>query len=479
MNETELQQKTRHAFAWNIIDRIGAQLFAAAIGIALARLLGAAEYGLIGALAIFTALSSALTDSGFSYALVRKPHVDADDYDTVFYYNIAIAIVLYGAGYACAPLIASFFDQPQLVTVSRVFFGVFILNALCMIPNAKLVKEIDFRKITLINLAALVVSGTAALIVALTGGGVWALVTQTLTQSFVKMVLQWAWGKWRPRLRFSVKSFKEMFAFGSNLLIANVLNVLFLNLYSTIIGRIYSNRELGYYTQAGKWSDMGVNAINGVIQNSTYTIFSNLQDDRARLLRSYRKTIQLTAFVAFPVLIGLAFMSKPFILILLGEKWAQSVPLFSLLVIAGIFTILTTVNGNFIRIEGNSRLVLWLELFKMALFAVVLFLTRHLPIVELLWGMVATRAIVYIVSIVSIGRRVGYPWHMQLRDILPSCAISLLMVCFAYPVSLFVSNMYLLAATQTAVCIAFYWIVNRYVQLPILNEVVRNLKNLR
>ena len=149
MNETELQQKTRHAFVWNIIDRIGAQLIAVAISIALARLLGAAEYGLIGALAIFTALSSALTDSGFSYALVRKTDITDDDYNTVFYYNLAIAVILYAAGYAGAPLIARFFGEPLLVPVSRVLFIVFILNALCLIQNAKLVKEIDFKKITL------------------------------------------------------------------------------------------------------------------------------------------------------------------------------------------------------------------------------------------------------------------------------------------------------------------------------------------
>ena len=476
MNETELQQKTRQAFVWNIVDRIGAQLIAVAISIALARLLGAAEYGLIGALAIFTALSSALTDSGFSYALVRKTDITDDDYNTVFYYNLVIALILYAAGYACAPLIARFFGEPLLIPVSRVLFIVFILNALCLIQNAKFVKEIDFKKITLINIIAIVTSGIAALAIALAGGGVWALVAQTVTQSLVKTILQWILGKWRPRLVFSTKSFKEMFAFGSNLMIANVLNVLFLNLYSAIIGRIYSNRDLGYYTQADKWSNMGITAISGVIQNSTYTIFSKLQHDKTRLLRSYRKTMQLTAFIAFPTLIGLAFMARPFVLILLGDKWAASIPMFSLLLIAGIFSILSTVNGNYIRIAGNSRTVLRLEIFKIILFVIVLARTWHLPIIQLMWGMVATRALVYVASIIFIGRQVGYPWHQQLHDIMPSCGISLLMICFAYPVSFFVDNIYLLFILQASICILFYWIVNRHIQLPILNEVIQNIK---
>ena len=478
MEEKELQQKTRSAFLWNLLDRVGTQLIAVIIGIALARMLGAAEYGLTGALAIFIALSSTLTDSGFSYALVRKKDISEADYNTVFYYNLVVALILYVSGYLSAPFIAAFFNQPILSSVARTLFIVFIFNALCLIQNAKMVKEIDFHKITSINLAAITVSGITALYLAYKGYGVWALVAQTVTQSFVKMLLQWIWGGWRPRLIFSRHSFKEMFAFGSNLMLANLLNVLFLNIYSAIIGRLYSSRDLGYYTQAGKWSDMSITTLYSVIQNSTFTIFSTIQHDKQRLLRSYRKTMQLTAFIAFPVLTGLMLTARPFILIFLGEKWAPSIPMFSLLLLAGIFTVLTTVNGNFIRIEGNSRLVLRLEIFKILLFIVILACTWKLPIIRLLWGMVITRAIVYIISIVTIGKSVGYPWHRQLYDILPSCAISLLMICFAYPAVFFISNIYLLFGVQFTLCLLFYWIVNRYIQSSILGEVVRYIKNI-
>ncbi len=476
MEELELQRKTRSAFIWNLLDRVGAQLIAAVVGIALARILGIAEYGLIGALAIFTALSSALTDSGFSYALVRKPHVTDQDYNTVFYYNLAVAILLYIIGYASAPAIASFFGEPLLVPVARVLFVVFIFNALCLIQNAKLVKEIDFRKVTIINLTAISASGIVALAMAYTGYGVWALVAQIVLQSFIKTVLQWIWGGWRPRAVFSTKSFREMFAFGSNLMIANVLNVLFLNLYSAIIGRIYSNRDLGLYTQAGKWSDMGITTLYGVIQNSTFTIFSNIQHDKERLLRSYRKTMRLTAFVTFPTLLGLMLTARPFILIFLGEKWSEAIPIFTLLLFAGIFTVLTAINGNFIRIEGNTRLVLRLELLKIALFVAVLALTWQLPIIQLLWGMVATRAIVYVVHIVFIGKQVGYPWYKQLQDILPSCGISLMMICFAYPVTFFVTNIYLLFIMQIAICVVFYLCVNYYTRSTTFHEVLNGLK---
>lgn len=476
MDEKELQQKTRSAFLWNLIDRVGTQLIAVITGIVLARMLGAAEYGLTGALAIFIALSSTLTDSGFSYALVRKKEISEADYNTVFYYNLLIALTLYIIGYITAPSIAAFFNQPILVSIARVLFVVFIFNALCLIQNAKMVKEINFRKVASINLTAIAISGITAIFLAYKGYGVWALVAQTVTQSFVKMLMQWFWGGWRPQLIFSRKSFKEMFSFGSNLMIANLINVLFLNIYSAIIGRLYTNRDLGYYTQAGKWSDITITTLYSIIQNSTYTIFSTIQHDRERLLRSYRKTMQLTAFISFPVLMGLMLTARPFILIFLGEKWAQSIPMFNLLLLAGIFTVLTTVNGNFIRIEGNSRLVLRLEIFKIVLFFIVLISTWKLPIIQLLWGMVVTRAIVYVISIISIGKRVGYPWHRQLCDILPSCAIGSLMVCFAYPASFFISNIYLLFAVQILICFIFYWLTNKYLQSEILGEIIRFIK---
>lgn len=478
LEEKEFQRKTRSAFVWNMIDRIGSQLISATIGIALARMLGAAEYGLTGALAIFIALSQSITDSGFSAALVRKQKISEADYNTVFYYNLFISILLYIIGYLGAPTIAQFFNEPVLIPISRVLFIVFIFNALCLIQNAKMVKEIDFRKVATINVCAIVISGVIALIMATNGYGVWALVAQITIQAFIKMVMQWVWGGWRPRAIFSWQSFKELFAFSSNILLANILNVLFLNIYSAIIGRLYSSRDLGYYSQANKWSDMGVTTLYGIIQNSTYTLFSAIQDDRERLLRSYRKTMKLTAFITFPALLALALTARPFILILLGDKWETSIPMFSLLLIAGIFTVLTTLNGNYIRIEGTSSLILRLEIFKVILFTIVLALTWHLPILQLLWGLVATRAIVYLVSIVFIGRRIGYSWHQQILDIMPSCATALLMVCFAYPVQLFIDNIYLLFVVQIGICIAFYLIINRYIQNDILNELIFNIKKI-
>ena len=476
LEEKEFRKKSRSAFVWNMVDRVGSQLMSAIIGITLARLLGAAEYGLTGALAIFIALSQALTDSGFSAALVRKQHITEADYNTVFYYNLFISVALYIAGYFAAPVIAQFFGEPILVPVARVLFTVFIFNALCLIQNAKMVKEINFRKVATINVCAIIISGAVALIMAVNGCGVWALVAQLTIQAFVKMIMQWVWGGWKPQAIFSWQSFRELFAFSSNIMLANVLNVLFLNIYSAIIGRLYSSRELGYYSQANKWSDMGVTTLYGIILNSTYTLFSAIQNDPDRLLRSYRKSMKLTAFITFPTLLGLSLAARPFILILLGDKWETSIPMFSLLLIAGIFTVLTSLNGNFIRIEGSSGLALRLEIFKVALFAAVLAFTWHLPIIQLLWGMVATRAIVYIVSIITIGRRIGYAWHQQIIDIMPSCATALLMVCFAYPIQLFISNIYLLFFTQLVVCLVFYLAINRYIQSDILNELIGAIK---
>lgn len=475
LEEKEFEKKTRNAFLWNMLDRVGLQLISVVVGIILARKLGATEFGLTGALTIFIALAQSLADSGFSTALVRKQHITEADYNTVFYYNIVIALAMYAAGYFAAPFIAQFFNEPVLTPIARVLFVVFIFNALCIIQNAKMVKEIDFGKVATINLSAVTLSGIIALVMAFAGYGVWALVAQVVLQSFVKMIMQWLWGGWRPQLLFSWQSFKELFSFSSNIMIANLLNIFFLNIYSAIIGRLYNSRELGYYTQANKWSEMGITTLYGIIQNSTYTLFSAIQDDKERLIRSYRKVMQLTAFITFPTLLFLALTARPFILIFLGDKWEASIPMFIALLIAGIFTALTTINGNYIRIEGSSRLILQLEIFKIILFIIVLAFTWQLPLIQLLWGMVFTRFIVYIVSIVTIGRRVGYSWDQQLRDIMPSCAIALLMVCFAYPAQFFIDNIYLLFAVQFTISILFFITVSRRLQGELLRELKSQL----
>lgn len=475
LEEKEFEKKTRNAFLWNMLDRVGLQLISVVVGIILAHKLGATEFGLTGALTIFIALAQSLADSGFSTALVRKQHITEADYNTVFYYNIVIALAMYAAGYFAAPFIAQFFNEPVLTPIARVLFVVFIFNALCIIQNAKMVKEIDFGKVATINLSAVTLSGIIALAMAFAGYGVWALVAQVVLQSFVKMIMQWLWGGWRPQLLFSWQSFKELFSFSSNIMIANLLNIFFLNIYSAIIGRLYNSRELGYYTQANKWSEMGITTLYGIIQNSTYTLFSAIQDDKERLIRSYRKVMQLTAFITFPTLLFLALTARPFILIFLGDKWEASIPMFIALLIAGIFTALTTINGNYIRIEGSSRLILQLEIFKIILFIIVLAFTWQLPLIQLLWGMVFTRFIVYIVSIVTIGRRVGYSWDQQLRDIMPSCAIALLMVCFAYPAQFFIDNIYLLFAVQFTISILFFITMSRRLQGELLRELKSQL----
>lgn len=458
----DLEKTTRNAIIWNALDKVSNQVISIVIGIILARILNSSDYGLIGMLAIFVAIANSCIDSGFSSALVRKQNPTEADYNTVFYCNLLISFIIYIFLFLGAPNIASFFDQPILIPLSRSLFCIFLINALGLIQTAHLVKEIQFRKVTIINFLSLFISGLTALYYALHNYGAWALVAQMLSQSVSRTILLWIIGKWHPKAVFSIKSFRELFAFGSNILLANILNSIFLNIYSAFIGRLYGKTSLGFYTQASKWADMGISTLYGTIQNATYTVFSAIQNEKERLVKAYRDTMKLTAFITFPSLLCFILISKPFVLIFLSEKWTESIIYLQLLCAAGIFTVFTTINGNYIKISGHSHLVLRLEVIKIGLIFITIFLTWHMGMLHMVISLVIVRIIVYILSIIIIGEKVDYPWYTQLKDIFPYLSIGIILFLTSLSFTIFISNIYFLGIIQIGFFFTSYYSIFRY-----------------
>ena len=474
--ESPLKVKTQHALLWNALDKVVLQLVSLAINLILAReLLDDTDYGLWGMLAIFVAIANAMTDCGLSSALIRKSVISEKDYNTAFYFNLASSLLLYGILYAAAPAIARFYDEPVLVPLSRVLFLVPILNAVGLVQSTQLAKQIRFSRLTLVNMGSLLFSGVAAIATALYGYGVWALIIQQVVLAGSKSLLLWMLNRWRPKWQFSTESFKEMFFFGTNLTLSGILNVVFLNIYSSFLGKLYKE-DVGFYAQAVRWSDMAVFSLAGTIQTATYPVFSAVQTDTQRLLRAYRKTMRFTAFVSLPALLGLVLVSRPLLLCLLTDKWAASIPYMQLLCLAGIFTVFTQVNHNFLKIAGNSRMLLLLEIGKMALVGIVFLLTWHLSPVAIVAGQVLVRVVVYFSNAYFIGRVVGYGWWMQCRDVFPYAAISGAMVVVGYVAGLLVQNIYGQLFLQIAICALFYLGVNKWLHSKILSEVLQRLK---
>lgn len=472
-----LKTTTRNALLWNIVDKVATQVVSIVVTYALALLLEPSDFGLMGMLALFIAVSNTLTDSGFSAALIRKEHLDDSDCNTAFYFNLAVSVGLYIVLFAFVPIIARYYEQPSLIALGRVIFLSLVVNALGLIQSAQMTRQIRFKLLTNINVAALSLSGVAALISAFCGFGVWALAVQLLTQNIVRTGALWYWGDWHPRLCFSRRSFSELFQFGFHLTVAGVLNAVFLNIYTFFIGKLFGEKTLGYYTQAGKWSDMGIASIYGSVQNATYPVFSKIQHEKERLIRAYRKTVRLTAFITLPALLGIALISRPSIQLLFADgKWNPSVIYMQLLSIAGIFTVFTAINTNFIKVAGDTRTLLRLEYVKMGIVILVFVLTCRYSLPIIVAGQVFVRALVLLLNMIVIGRLVGYSWWLQIRDIAPYAVIGLGMFGGGYLFRFVTSQPLLLIVLQIAFCVLFYYGMNRWLHSRIQEEVLQAFK---
>lgn len=449
MTEASLKHKTIGALLWNLLDRTGQQVLLFIVGILVANILSVEDYALMGMLAIFTALATILIDSGFSVALIQRKEVTDIEYNSVFWFNLLTGCLLYGILVGISPLIARFFHQPQLVELSWVVFLAIPLNALSCIQSTLLNKHIQFKALTRSNLLAMSISGFSAFIMALTHCGVWTLAWQPVILAGVKATLLWQQSTWRPQTQFSWTAIQSLFGFASSLLLASLINTGFLHIYSVAIGTLYPIRQLGYYTQGNKMCDMGVSLLYSSIQNATLPIFSCVQDEHERLIRLYRKTIRFTAFVTFPVMLGMMVTADPLIQLLLKEKWWPTTPFLQWLCVGGCFTILTAINNNFIKISGRTDGILKIEYGKIVLTISLLYLTWQHTVLTMVIGLAVTRGLVYWINLYYTAQYTGYTISMQLKDILPYAGIGLCMTAIIYPLRFFITSPLALIITQT------------------------------
>lgn len=472
MVKQSLKEKTASALIWNLLDKGGQQIIIFIVGIIVANILSVEDYALVGMLAIFTAIANIVLDSGFSSALIRKKDTTDTDFNSVFYFNLAASLVLYAILFLSAPYIATFFNQPQLINLARVLFLALPLNSLTIVQSTILSKDIRFKRLAKINVISLLISGFSSLLMAYSGLGVWTLTWQPVILASVRSLLLWANSPWRPGLTFSTQSIKDMFGFASGLLVASLINTIFLNIYSVVLGKIYPAKQLGYYTQGSKMSDMGITMLYSSIQTATYPIFSNIQDDKERLLRAYRKTIRFTSFLIFPVIAGLILTASPTIEILLKEEWYPCIPFFQLLCLGGGFTILTAINNNFIKVGGRSDILLILEIIKILITVICLLFTIHKPALIMVSGLVATRLAVYLITIIFVQKYIRYTLIMQLKDIFPYLLFSVIMYLILSPLSNWITNNLLLLPAQITGGFMIYFLLAKCTGSKILDDTI-------
>ncbi len=410
---------------WSAVDNVSANAVHFVVGIILARLLTPREFGLIGMITIFIAISQTFVDSGFGSALIRKKHCSQTDYSTVFFYNMAVGLLMYALLFFAAGPISAFYDEPLLKPMVRVLGLNLIINSYTIIQSVNLTRRIDFKLKAKISVIASVASGTLGIAMAYGGYGVWSLVARIVAGTLITSLLLWVWNRWRPSLVFSKAAFKELFGFGSKLLASSLIDTTYRNIYLLIIGKFFSAQQLGYYTRADQFKSFPSQNIMSIMSRVTYPVLAQLQDEPSRLKTGYKQMITTTTFLTFTLMIGMAAVAEPMVIVLIGEQWRPSIIYLQLLCFVGMMFPLQSLNLNMLKVKGRSDLFLKLEIIKKLMAVPVIVIGVHYGIMVMILGMCVNSLIAYYLNSFWSGRLIQYPMREQLKDILPSFVAAL------------------------------------------------------
>ncbi|NLD46825.1 MAG: lipopolysaccharide biosynthesis protein [Clostridiaceae bacterium] len=422
---TSLKQKTVSGLTWSFSGDIIDKAIVFVVGIILARLLSPREYGLVGMVTIFIVLTQPFINSGFSQALIRKQDCTETDFSTVFYFNLVIGVLLYFILFFTAPFISAFFKEPQLTKITRVIGLIIVIDAATLIQTTILTKEINFKRQTQITISSTLISGVLGISLAYNGYGVWSLVFKTIAFHGFKSALLWYQNRWKPILKFSWTSFKQMFGFGSNLLISAILDKVYYNIYNLVIAKFFSARDLGLYSRADMFKNMIAVNISEVAGRVSFPVLAKLQNESDSLSVNYKKILTSIMFITSILLISIAASAEPLILTLIGEKWIDSIAYLQLLCFVGIFYPLHVMTRTLLFVYGKSRMFLKLQIVTKMLSVPAIILGIIYGIKIMIIAMIAASAIEYLIKAFYSGRIVGYPVGRQLKDLMPGFIIAI------------------------------------------------------
>ena len=455
---------------WSALDRFGGQGIQFLFGIWLTRILDTSDYGLLGMILIFIAVGQTLIDSGFGSALIWKKNPSQTDYSTVFYFNISISFILYAFFYFMAPMVAGFYDNPQLVSLIRVICLNFIILSFGLIQQTILQKRVDFKLMAYVNSGGSVVGGVVALYLALHGFGVWSIVWQLLTKSLVNSLFLWIFSTWRPLAVFDFNVLKELFGYGSKLTVAGLIYTVFQNLYFNIIGKLFPIDALGLYTRASQLQDFPVKTGTSVFNRVVFPVFTAIKDDKARLLNAIRKSLKTIVFIMYPVIFGLMAVSDQLIVVLFTEKWISASIYFKLLLITGIFYIFQVINGEILKTKGKSNLVLKLEIITKLVWILSIVITFRWGIEAIIFGQIVTSALAWLITTFYISSLVGYTLWLQLKDVFVYLVLSIVMYIIVVLISRFFNNSLTSLIVSSITGSVFYVVVAWILKLEEIKE---------
>ena len=467
-----LKKKTVKGVAWTSLNQVINIGFGFVIGVILARLLSPSDYGLLAMIAVFNAIAASFMDCGFGNALIRKPDLTENDNSTAFYFNIVAGVVLYGIIWLIAPWVTAFYDKPILTQLLRVEALLLILSSFKIVQNTQLSRALNFKAIAIINVSSQVISGVVAIVAAYRGFGVWSLVLQHIVSSIISLALLWIISPWRPRGKWDKRSFSYLWGYGSKLLASGLLDRIYSNIYPIIIGKFYSAADLGQYTRAKQYANLPSQTLTGVLQQVTFPVLSQIQEDTERLGNSYRRMLRFTVFIIFPIMIGMAVLAHPLVIALVTDKWEQCVPYLQVICLASIWYPVHSINLNLLQVKGRSDLFLRLEIIKKAIVTVAIFICVPFGIMGICVGAVCTSLICLAINTYYTGKLIHVGFVRQMMDMSPTLLASLAMGVVVYFAVMPFDNDWVKLAIGILLGIAFYLAVAKIFHMPELQEAI-------
>ena len=412
----ELKEKTVNGIKWSAIEKFSIQGILFIVGLVMARLLTPEDFGIMGMLTIFLSISQTFVDGGFSNALIRKIDRTEVDCSTVFFFNIVVGLLSFSVLYLCSPLIADFYNTPQLVDVTRVLALTLFLNSLIVVQVALFTIRIDFKTQAKINLIGVALSGGVGIYMAYTGYGVWSLVYQTVLRSAVNVFMYWFFAKWKPLCVFSISSFRALFSYGSKILASGLLHTFYQNMANMVIGKFYTVKDLGYYERGQQLGKLPEEATVSVFQRVAFPLLATLQNDEKRLIDTYRKLMKASSIIIFFVMLLLVALAKPLVIVLLTDKWDQAVIYLQLYCMANMFNHITRLNLILLQVKGRSDLFVKLEIIKKAISMLMLIAAAPLGIIAICISQIIYAQIAVFINTYYTKKYFDLGWLSQVRD---------------------------------------------------------------
>lgn len=452
-----LKNKAVKGVFWSGLDRFSGQAVHLLVLLVIARILSPKDFGLVGMMTVFIAISQALVDGGFTEALIRKQNRTNTDSCSVFYFNIVLSCLTYLILFAIAPYVANFYNEPQLTKLMRVLCLVIIINSFGMIQRALYVADVNFKVLAKATFGSAVLSGICGVILALYGCAVWSLVFQQIINAVLTACFLWGFSSWRPSRVFSLQSIKELFTFGSKMMISSLINTISGNIYQLVVGKISSAVKLGHYSQAAHITQMPSANISRIMDRVTYPILCNLQDDNERLALNYRKLLRMSVFVIFPMMCLLAALSVPLVEIVIGEKWHYAALLIVPLCFSWMWHPVHSINLNLLKVKGRSDLFLRLEIIKDSLGLIVLVMGVPFGLMVMCYLQILTSLIALVINTYYTGKLIHVGFFMQMCDLLPVLSMSLLMFLVVFLTTKTIDNQYIELILGVGIGFVFYF----------------------